>query len=474
MNASFDDIAKAFARGVSRREVIRDLARLLVASCLALFGFRPKAEAQDCYAKCKAACTGPDGRLDFACFRDCVNSDPENCGHCGVRCPTGTVCTGGKCVGSSGCASDVPTSASLDAASAQLAAGATDVAVSPGGCFRYRRTVSGQMVTSEQITVAGVPMYVAEHTLSVSTIRRDADQDGFFEWQGTATRAQSPNDQRFQINLYSPATQLLIQRKSYARSGDLVNIVVEQPDASGTLRVVDRYQAQIVAGAPAVSTSSIVGSGCSAADNALIGAQLRATIDQLLVCLFKNNAKDIMNTIISYAVSRIDFVCDTGLTGLIATTDWWDGWLHNWVVGGPTGEIRINPTTFVGLGSPASQQRLLAHELLHLHFGEHDADQQDDLGSDFARVDQTETCASLCFGLGFQTKCDCARCLGTNKCDPRCAPYRECDPILAAKCPCPTRRKWYSTLTACAVDCPTGLACFAFTRCDTIDVSCPP
>jgi hypothetical protein len=370
---------------------------------------------------------------------------------------------------------------SLDVAASLLAAGATDVALSPGGCFRYHRTFSGGIVASEEITVAGLRMYFAEHTAFVSTIRRDADQDGFFEWQATATRALIPNDQRFQLSLYSSSTRLLVQRKTYTRSGDVVNIVVEAPDASGTLRVIDRYQAQIFSGTRdvsaatrQVSVATIAGSGCSAADEALITTQLRETIDKLLVCLFRHGAKDVMNTIIRFAVSRIDFVCDSGLTNLIATTDWWDNWLHNWVIGGPTGEIRIHPGKFVRLGSPEAQDRLLAHELLHLHFGEHDADQQDDLGSDFARVDPGETCASLCFGLGFQTKCDCARCLGTNKCDPRCAPYRECDPILAAKCPCPIRRKWYPTLTACTVDCPTGLLCAFFTSCDVIDVSCPP
>jgi hypothetical protein len=48
---------------------------------------------------------------------------------------------------SAGCAQDFPTEASLLAARTAVAAGGTDVALSPGGCLRYKRSFSGSKRT---------------------------------------------------------------------------------------------------------------------------------------------------------------------------------------------------------------------------------------------------------------------------------------------------------------------------------------
>jgi thiol-disulfide isomerase/thioredoxin len=56
------------------------------------------------------------------------------------------------------CADDPVTSASLNAASSALAAGATQVNLSPKGCMRYHRTLKDNRVTSEELTLEGKPV----------------------------------------------------------------------------------------------------------------------------------------------------------------------------------------------------------------------------------------------------------------------------------------------------------------------------
>ena len=72
-------------------------------------------------------------------------------------------------------------------------------------------------------------------------------------------------------------------------------------------------------------------------------------------------------------------------------------------------------------------------------------------------------CEKACYGGGNSQ--DCAACLGTRQGDSRCdhLPQQPCAGSPPAYCPCGTPRM-YASETACAVGCPSGLACFA-SRC---------
>ena len=73
------------------------------------------------------------------------------------------------------------------------------------------------------------------------------------------------------------------------------------------------------------------------------------------------------------------------------------------------------------------------------------------------------------------TKCSCARCLKTDKCDQRCQIFEDCDETLSFKCPCRRGRnagRHYPTCAACLAGCPSGLSCFGIGFCEVVSVAC--
>jgi thiol-disulfide isomerase/thioredoxin len=103
----------------------------------------PPAEQTRCIAPCEAPPPCPPERV---CGAEC--------------CAEGQSCINGVCSEEPPipCADDPVTSASLNAASSALAAGATQVNLSPKGCMRYHRTLKDNRVTSEELTLEGKPV----------------------------------------------------------------------------------------------------------------------------------------------------------------------------------------------------------------------------------------------------------------------------------------------------------------------------
>ncbi|MCA1837824.1 MAG: hypothetical protein LC674_03390, partial [Actinobacteria bacterium] len=125
--------------------------------------------------------------------------------------------------------SDLPTAESLEAARVQLEAGATDVTLSPGGYFRYRRTLSGSSITAEELLAGGIPVLTWNHTATESTGQGDADRDGFSESRTRIVRGQSLTDERVELTDYSPTTRALIRRQTYTRTGpDTIHVLWER------------------------------------------------------------------------------------------------------------------------------------------------------------------------------------------------------------------------------------------------------
>jgi hypothetical protein len=100
LNEPFDELAKALAQGVSRREALRRVASGVVGTLLAGWGGR-KAWAQAPESGCESYCRGlVDPRQSQGAFGACVSSC-EACVHqsgalCGLAAGGGvTCCTGG-------------------------------------------------------------------------------------------------------------------------------------------------------------------------------------------------------------------------------------------------------------------------------------------------------------------------------------------------------------------------------------------
>src|SRR5262245_34797181 len=101
MQQELDQLAKNLASGMSRRAVLWTALRAVAGGwVMGLLGGARSLWAQSCFSNCKAKCIGADGALDFNCFRNCVNSDPANCGRCGNMCPPGSTCVNGTCTSS--------------------------------------------------------------------------------------------------------------------------------------------------------------------------------------------------------------------------------------------------------------------------------------------------------------------------------------------------------------------------------------
>ncbi len=129
----FDEVAKALASGISRRQAIWRLGGVFGASCVSLFGLSGKIKAadtdrkEDCQDYCKRF-HGEDKRerchkVCLACSSNshlcgetaatlvcckgtccrgkCTNlaTDVRNCGSCGHRCKRGEECAHGHCGG---------------------------------------------------------------------------------------------------------------------------------------------------------------------------------------------------------------------------------------------------------------------------------------------------------------------------------------------------------------------------------------
>jgi hypothetical protein len=379
------------------------------------------------------------------------------------------------------CGNDLPTADSLDAARAALHGGANEVALSPGGCVRYRRTFSNSNLTHEEMTFQGKTALVWDHITAQSKGQMDADLDGFFEWQATVVPGASIADSRREIVEYAPSTHALTRRETYTRQGEqFIHVVQEEADSAGSLSKVREFDARRYQPAAAMDPSSGGGgtSPCSAAQEALIRNLLREAMNIGLVCLHRYKALDKEKRLTwAYATRDVTVLCTSDPDAPVAMND-----VVDWFADYQNITIIINWPKFGPM--PVDDQReVLFHEILH-ELGLHDYNlittPDPNVANRLTEIDPTHACDTLCFGMlvvphVIITKCHCATCLGTNICDPRCKDLADCNPELAAKCPCKVGShagQYFSTCKECMAKCPSGLGCFFINHCDLFDVSC--
>jgi hypothetical protein len=271
-----------------------------------------------------------------------------------------------------------------------------------------------------------------------------------------------------------------VRRRTYTRTGDVLHVAAEERDGAGVLRVVRRYdtsrfQPQGLALPMAASVLALL-SSCSASDETAIRDALKAALFGPrggIQCLkdLGEDAGIAASLVTSYA--KIKIVCDPSLsvTARYDLGTWFD----------PTARsITVNMARFSS-ETPRGQQQLLFHEVLH-ELGEHQFDMTGGLGASRAfpsELDATEACATMCFSVGALTKCECALCLRTSVCDPRCAKFMDCHRNAGRfLCPCksgPNALKVFSSCSRCLAECPSGLACAGIHRCEILpDIDCPP
>lgn len=403
--------------------------------------------------------SGLDANSDAAAVTDGAASDALHLGDAGGACP------------------QAPTAESLRAAHEALRGGADAVSLSADGCLRYSRTTSDGIVTHEEVTAAGRPIVVWDHVAASSMGRRDENADGVFEWRSTVTRGSGPSDERVVITIDPSGTGMTpTRRETYTRVGTRIRARIEVASTPGgalttesEFETTSLSQAFVTAPTPGTGTGS-----CTAAQANQLRMQMESAMQQGASCASRLGMNAMATHAAQIAATRgIEIRCArlTADQSRCAEINHWDAITSLLRTGGSSPiVITIDPDAF--FGSPTcmnNQLNVLWHEILHTYIGLHDGYDADN-APQTATHDRVYACSALCFSAN-ATKCQCASCLQTNICDPRCAGFRDCNPDLGAQCRCASRPRWYPTLTQCNVECPSGLAC-AFANCRAVSYAC--
>jgi|GEM_PF-5323269 len=353
-----------------------------------------------------------------------------------------------------------PTPESLAAARDAIAAGATDVALSPDGTLRLLRiaTPTGgidKVVRGEVVLVQWV------HDGDVSEMIADANGDGIPELLVTGRRA--------------PVRSALVR---YDLNGDgtverTVSMTQVGPDgleadivdaASGSLAFsTPLFQETAAAGAGLLVSragSVVTAEGCTAAQTSYAQSALAAALLGGLQCLSELGLDSIAKTIAG-KLARDGVTVRCGGTSSCAQIDILDS-VTRGVLPTSVG-ITLGADFLDGTGVCSNGPMILFHELLHMGLGEMHSPFLDRSTFEGLATDRVYSCTDLCFRPDKATKAECATCLGVDRCDPRCERFADGnDPpcelfvdITGITCPtqscvccrmCPGGSRWVSTI----------------------------
>jgi hypothetical protein len=379
------------------------------------------------------------------------------------------------------CGDDLVTVLSLNAAFTALDGGATKVALSPKGCLSYERTLNGSELASELFTEAG--KVIGEFTYSASGAegRQDLDGDGFVEWESTLTGtdaagdAGSGNNQDLELKQLDPSTSAVVWREHRTLMNGMVHIVLEDHGD-----VVDEYDTDLeqMSNGPPLPP----GVPCANQDDTKRYKGYVATcLNRTPKCLANHGRADLEKMMLQLG-TKVNILCanDANNSAYASNPGTWSK--------GPIARevtIKINQPVFDGANNSDLRIATLCHEIMHsTTLGAHDPLLDDQTA---AQGDGTIACEQLCgytgnspnspasnYFLGVRpTKCQCATCTGQKSCSATCAGYRDCNANLGAICPCPKNHRLYPKLSDCEANCPSGLSCFGYKKCYSLDSSCP-
>lgn len=354
----------------------------------------------------------------------------------------GEACDMGGCGGGSSCTADCtcapitstttttlpslssdPTWDALRAAAEAVAGGADETALTPDGTtWTYARTRTGGEVTGETLRHAGVVVLQWSHAGTETQGAADQDEDGIFErrWHVVRTAA----DAGTTIVTDDPEDDgTPVRRVTYTVAGTALGVVIEADLGSG-LEEVDTFSTTTIqtnAGPGVVAQAA----DCTAGQQQQLEAQFMQAWEQGKKCFRDLGLDETLNFLIwKLGTDGIRIQCGELSGDNCAEIDISDSLLFGALpvnVG-----VTIDPNNF--FNSPiclANQLNVLWHEVLHVAHGPH-------APGFTATNDETYACTALCFNTTGRpnapaaTKCQCATCLDTDACDPRCAAYADC------------------------------------------------
>lgn len=316
-----------------------------------------------------------------------------------------------------------PTWEVLRAAAAAVAAGDDDVALTPDGTtWTYARTRSNGEVTAERLRHAGAVVLEWTHAGTETQGAADQNADGVFErrWHVVRTAA----DAGITIVTDDPQDDgSPVRRVTYTVAGTALGVVIEADLGSG-LEEVDAFSTTTIQtnAGPGIGAAA---ADCTATQQQQLEAQFMQAWEQGKKCFRDLGLDETLNFLIwKLGTDGIAIRCGELSGDNCAEIDISDSLLFGALpvnVG-----VTIDPNNF--FNSPiclANQLNVLWHEVLHVAHGPH-------APGFTATNDETYACTALCFNTTGRpnapaaTKCQCATCLDTDACDPRCAAYADC------------------------------------------------
>ena len=321
---------------------------------------------------------------------------------------------GGETCDGSGSSAE-PTLEILDAAHDQLTAGADDVALSPDGTLRFRRTRAGG-VTTEEVVRGSTVFAQWVHSGDTTTASADGNGDGVIGTVITAERA--------------PARRATV---SFDLDGD------GTPDTTETLVQdgPDSLQAQITGAAPATFATTVLQEAgpvvpranevpCTPDTIAKAKTATNGAITNGLACLRRLGLDDFARIIAAKkARDGVRFACDD--SDRCAQMDVLDG-LTGGALPSPI-DITLGPKFGPQTGACSNSEMVIFHELLHLATGGVHSPTLDRTTFQGLATDRVYSCTDLCYRPGLATKCECATCLGVDRCHPKCAAFADCPDV---------------------------------------------
>lgn len=452
-------------------------------------GLLPSCDVKLCASSADCAELGPGAFCDTP-LSGCCTSPPNTLSRCLLPCPKcaaeqqcgsgccgeGQVCRNAACATVQTCATDPITDASLAAAQAALAGGATDIALSPNGCQRYRRTLVGGVLTQERMLLNGFIVQTSNYPVNgASEILIDVDQDGINELQTYVYYA--PNSTRMTSRLssrYDSRTRRLLRRRNETRKDDTtVHVIAEEWDTAGTQISREEFDASLlvtfgtdtIGAYAAPATEGIAApTGCGAFDQTLRD-RLKDGLKKGVACLDKYKHPHTSDFKRFQLSPNVIFMCDTALS---AYAQYQSGDLPK-----GTAVINVNPNS---LQAPSAthmlpgesindfQSRVLFHELGHFY------ESHSPRTENYSQFDKTRACDALCFNTD-ANQCHCQTCLGDKTCNNGCSALPACQssiqqcgnrccagPCDGSTC-CPSERICNKKSNETAVCCPTGEEC---------------
>lgn len=355
----------------------------------------------------------------------------------GEQCEDDAACSGGTCNDACQCESttttlapgtttttlgdpSLPSIATINAAHDALEGGADEAPLSPDGSWSYKRVRAGTAVVTEAIERDGQTVLSWGHNGATTEGSVDTNADGVVERRHIVSGApdthvvtDDPEDDG------SPT-----RRVTYSVAAAKVHVLVQEADENGDLVDVEEFDAdpQQFASAPAENTVAPAASDCTAAQMQQIETLFQQAWATGTQC-FKDLGKEQEINFLTWklTIDRIAFTCAELPQDFCAQIDISDSIFRGNLpvsVG-----VTIDPRWFFGNQTCVkNQQNVLWHELLHVTYGPH-------LPGHTTTDDPTYACTALCFNktqTPLATKCQCATCLATDPCDPRCDQYADC------------------------------------------------